>query len=138
MLVAVVLSETGNQRLEMKAGAAMMVTPDTPLRMAQTWLVARNTVLSSVRRGDRRNTVPRATRPDTRTTVTRKPFAWNVAQSGGQKMGIIPAIDNGNNFSDKTAIYGFYTSINQERGTTDKQNMMVPQLANIATVESGQ
>ena len=35
MLVAVVLSSGGNQWLEMRGGAAMMVTPEIPLRIAQ-------------------------------------------------------------------------------------------------------
>lgn len=35
MLVAVVLSSGGNQWLEMRGGAAMMVTPEIPFRMAQ-------------------------------------------------------------------------------------------------------
>ena len=37
MLVAVVLSSGGNQWLEMRGGAAMMVTPEIPLRIAQAW-----------------------------------------------------------------------------------------------------
>ena len=35
MLVAVVLSSGGNQWLEMRGGAAMMVTPEIPFRIAQ-------------------------------------------------------------------------------------------------------
>ena len=37
MLVAVVLSSGGNQWLEIRGGAAMMVTPEIPFRMAQAW-----------------------------------------------------------------------------------------------------
>ena len=35
MLVAVVLSSGGNQWLEMRGGAAMIVTPEIPFSMAQ-------------------------------------------------------------------------------------------------------
>ncbi len=39
MAVAVVLSSGGNQRLEMRGGAAMMVIPAIPSSMAQMWLL---------------------------------------------------------------------------------------------------
>ena len=35
MAVEVVLSSGGNQRLEMRGGAAMMVTPEIPFRIEQ-------------------------------------------------------------------------------------------------------
>ena len=37
MAVEVVLSSGGNQRLEMRGGAAMMVTPEIPFRIEQMW-----------------------------------------------------------------------------------------------------
>ena len=49
MQVAVVLSEVGNHAAEMAGGAAITVTPERPLRMAQMWLITVN-VTSSVER----------------------------------------------------------------------------------------
>jgi len=49
MQVAVVRSEGGNQAAEIAGGAAITVTPDNPLRIAQMWLITVN-VKSSVER----------------------------------------------------------------------------------------
>jgi hypothetical protein len=46
MLVAVVRSCGGNQAAEMAGGAAITVTPDSPLRMAQRWLITVKVVVS--------------------------------------------------------------------------------------------
>ena len=41
--VAVVLSLGGNHLLEMSGGAAMIVTPEIPLKMAQMWQLGSET-----------------------------------------------------------------------------------------------
>jgi hypothetical protein len=46
MLVAVVRSCGGNHAAEMAGGAAITVTPDSPLRMAQRWLITVKVVVS--------------------------------------------------------------------------------------------